>query len=95
MIVALPAATPVTTPEDASTVAADVLSDVQVPPESPSVDNEEVPVGLMLFVPLMVPAFGNVVMLAEPVATFSVVAPVLVQVIFPPSPLDAPVVVLT
>ena len=46
-------------------------------------------------VPLRVPAFGAVVTVALPVATFWVVALVEVQAILPPTPLDAPLTTLT
>ena len=46
-------------------------------------------------VKVYVPAFGAVVTVAEPVATFLVVALVETQEMLPPSPLDAPVVNLT
>ena len=60
MIVALPAATPVTTPVDAFTVAADVLLLLQVPPVLPLLVKAVVdPIQTDGVPPIAVPAFGS------------------------------------
>ena len=58
MIVTVPAATPVTTPEDALTVATPVLELVQLPPETVEL-NVEVEPTQTLVLPLILPAVGN------------------------------------
>jgi hypothetical protein len=65
--VAEPAPTPVTTPVEISTVATEVLSEVQSPPVEPSEDNVVVRPGITDVVPEMVPAKGlSIVKLAVP-----------------------------
>jgi hypothetical protein len=59
-MVAVPAATPVTTPVVAFTVATEVLEDDQVPPETVEV-NVVVPVPQMVWVPPKVPALAAAV----------------------------------
>ena len=58
MIVTVPAATPVTTPEDALTVATPVLELVQLPPETVEL-NVEVEPTQTLVLPLILPAVGS------------------------------------
>jgi hypothetical protein len=76
-MVAVPAATPVTTPVLLLTVAIPVLFEVQAPPALPFEEKVVVPATQMFCVPLIVPAFG----VAETVT-------VLVAVVFehPPVP---------
>jgi hypothetical protein len=59
VIVAVPAATPVTTPDELFTVAIDVLLDDHVPPLLPSVVNVEVPEVQMACVPDKLPAVAQ------------------------------------
>lgn len=68
MIVAVPAATPVTTPEEAFTVATPVLLEVQEPPVLPLLVNVVVPATQMFCVPLRVPALGAAVTVTVRVA---------------------------
>ncbi len=57
-MVAVPAATPVTTPVLLLTVAIPVLFEVQAPPALPFEEKVVVPATQMFCVPLTVPAFG-------------------------------------
>ena len=57
-MVAVPAATPVTTPVLLLTVAIPVLFEVQAPPAAPLEEKVVVPATQMFCVPLTVPAFG-------------------------------------
>ena len=68
MIVAVPAATPVTTPVLLLTVAVPVAFEVQAPPAAPFDERVVVPAAQMFWVPLRVPAFGAAVTLIVPVA---------------------------
>jgi hypothetical protein len=63
VIVTVPAATPVITPEDALTVAIPVFAEVHVPPASPSVVKVVVPPTQIAWFPFNVPEFGAAVML--------------------------------
>ena len=67
-MVAVPAATPVTTPVLLFTVAVPVAFDVQAPPAFPFELNVEVPATQMFCIPLSVPAFGAAVTVIVPVA---------------------------
>ena len=67
-MVAVPAATPVTTPVLLLTVATPVASDVQAPPAFPLDEKVVVPAVQMFCVPLRVPAFGAAVTVMVPVA---------------------------
>jgi len=60
-MVAVPAATPVTTPVLLLTVAVPVAFDVQAPPAAPFDEKVVVPATQMFCVPLTVPAFGAAV----------------------------------
>ena len=60
-MVAVPAATTVTTPVELFTVATAVLEEVNVPPISPEEINVVVPVEQIACVPLNVPALGAAV----------------------------------
>jgi hypothetical protein len=75
-MLAVPAATPVTTPELMLTVAIPVASDVQAPPAFPFELNVVVPAAQMFCVPLSVPAFGAAVTVIVPVAFTVPQAPV-------------------
>jgi len=66
-MVAVPAATPVTTPEVVSTVAMLVSLLDQAPPEMVEV-KVDVPLTQMFWFPLIVPAVGGAVMVTERVA---------------------------
>ncbi len=68
MIVAVPADTPVTTPEVAFTVATNVLLLLQEPPAVPFEVNAEVDPTQIAWVPLSVPAFGVAVTVTVRVA---------------------------
>ena len=67
-MVAVPTPTLVTTPVAASTVATAALSEDQLPPASPSVLNEVVPLSQIVCVPLKTPAFGAFVTVTALVA---------------------------
>ena len=67
-MVAVPAATPVTTPVESLTVAMPVLPDVHVPPLVPFVVNVVVEPEHIACVPLRVPALGAVVTVTVRVA---------------------------
>jgi hypothetical protein len=79
VIVAFPAATPVTTPEEALTVATLVLELDQVPPLTVEL-NVEVPLTQKLVVPLMVPAVGGALTVTVRVAVALAQPPVPVTV---------------
>jgi hypothetical protein len=68
VIVAVPADTPVTTPEVAFTVATNVLLLLQEPPAVPFEVNAEVESLQMVCLPLSVPAFGAAVTVTARVA---------------------------
>jgi len=84
VIVAVPAATPVTTPVEAFTVATAALLVDQAPPALPLLVNVVVPATQMPCVPLKVPAFGAAVTVTERVAVAleQPPAPVTVYVMF-------------
>jgi hypothetical protein len=63
-MVAVPAATPVTTPEDAFTVATPVALLDQVPPETVEENNTELALQISCW-PLKVPAEGGIVTLTK------------------------------
>ena len=67
-MVEVPAATGVITPVDAFIIAMAVSDDVHVPPEDPFEVNVVVPLEHMACVPLMVPAFGDTVIVTVRVA---------------------------
>lgn len=67
-MVAVPAATPVTTPVEALTVAMPVLPDVHVPPLVPFEVNVVVPLAQIACVPLRVPALDAAVTVTVRVA---------------------------
>jgi len=67
-MVAVPAATPVTTPEELFTVATAALLVVQAPPALPFEVKVVLPVPQIVCVPLKVPAFGAAVTVTERVA---------------------------
>ena len=77
---AVPAATPVTTPVLLFTVATPVASDVQVPPALPLVVNVTEPLEQIACVPLNVPANGATATVTVLVAVASVHPPVPVTV---------------
>ena len=77
-MVAVPTATPVTTPVLLLTVAVPVAPDVQAPPAFPVELNVVVPATQMFCVPLTVPAFG---------AAVTVTVLVAVALAHPPVPL--------
>ena len=68
MIVAVPAATPVTTPVELFTVAIAALLVDQAPPVLPLLENVVVPPAQMPCVPLRVPALGAAVTVTVRVA---------------------------
>ena len=65
---AVPAATPVTTPVELFTVATEALLVVQAPPVLPLEANVVVPLTQIACVPLNVPALGAAVTVIVPVA---------------------------
>ena len=79
-MVAVPAATPVTTPVLLLTVAIPVLFEVQAPPAAPLDEKVVVPATQMFCVPLSVPAFGDAVTVTVLVAVAFAHPPVPVTV---------------
>ena len=67
-MVAVPAATPVTTPDELFTVATAASLVLQAPPVLPFEVNVEVPLTQIACVPLNVPALGAAVTVMVPVA---------------------------
>ena len=99
-MVAVPAATPVTTPELMLTDATPVASDVQAPPAFPFELNVVVPAAQIVCVPLSVPAFGAAVTVTVLVAVALAHPPVpvieYVMVAVPePTPVTKPVLLFT
>ena len=99
-MVAVPAATPVTTPVELLTVANPVLFDVQAPPALPFEEKVVVPATQMFCVPLSVPAFGAAVTVTVLVAVAFEHPPVPVTVyvivaVPPETPVTTPVLLLT
>ena len=79
-MVAVPVATPVTTPVDAFTVATAALLVDQAPPALPLLENVVVPATQIPCVPLKVPAFGAAVTVTVRVAVALAHPPVPVTV---------------
>ena len=79
-MVAVPAATPVITPDELFTVAMPVLFDVQAPPVFPLELNVVVAPGQTSWVPLNAPAFGAAVTVTVRVADAFAHPPVPVNV---------------
>ena len=88
-MIAVPIPAAVTTPVDGSIVATEGFAELHVPPASPSVDIVTIEPILSAVVPLITPALGGRFTTAAPVDTFTVVALVDEQVIFPPLPSEA------